>query len=288
MAKRKLVLVFLSFLGIILIAVGGFILASHGLAEDNSSGDKVEKIFIDKLDGYETNGLDEATLKLVEEFLAKPSKDQRLEAYRLIVANEIYRKADQKFWEFLKAAERPTESRIPDLQGNLALYEKYISEIDRITLKESKGRGDFLWQAWNNRGNAKVYEIFLSFILKDDTKKLEKLAKSALADYVKAYDYCGQNKDCANFVGQNIDFLTRIPLKNQNKKDEPQAGDKNGESQPGDKKGESQSNGGGLGNLFQKDDSSSEGIGDGKEDDKGGPKIILPGTSSGRSIKGAH
>lgn len=267
MAKGKTALILVSVLGVVLAAVGIFILASHGLAEESPGENAVEKILADKLNSYETNGLDDKTLKLLEEVSIKSADDPRLGVYRLILANEIYRHADSAFWEFLKANQRPANSMIPDHQGNLALYEKYISELDQITLK-TYGGGDFLWQAWNNKGNAKVYEIFLGFILKEDSKKLEKLAKSALTDYVKAYDYCAQDKDCANFVGQNIDFLTRIPPKNNGKE------------------GGSQS-GGGLGSLFQKGESGQEKDGSG-QDGSGRSGIILPGVSSGKSIKGAH
>lgn len=267
MAKRKSALILVFALGTVLVAIGIFILAVHSLAKESSGENAVEKILADKLNNYETNGLDDKTLKFLEEVSTKSADDPRLGVYRLILANEIYRHADSAFWEFLKANQRPTESRIPDFQGNLALYEKYISELDQITLK-TYGGGDFLWQAWNNKGNAKVYKIFLGFILKEDSKKLEKLAKSALSDYVKAYDFCGQNKDCANFVGQNIDFLTRIPPKNKGKESGSQSG-------------------GGLGSLFQKDESGQEKDGSG-QDDSGRSGIILPGVSSGRSIKGAH
>lgn len=275
MAKRKTLLIFVSFLGVILSAIGGFILISRGLARGDSSEvhNQLEKILENKLDSYEKNSLDPPTVRLLEGALAESSEDPGLEAYRFILANEIYRKADREFWEFVKSGQRPTKSKIPDLDGNLALYEKYIAELDRLTLK-TEGKEDFLWQALNNRGNAKVYEIFLGFMLKEDSKKLMKLAKAALADYVRAYEHCGQDKDCVNFVGQNIDFLTRIPPPPKIKT-------------PG-KEGDQQSSGGGLGNLFQKDVSESGSGASGQNNDSGIPEILIPGTSPGRSIKGAH
>ena len=191
MVKRKFILILFLILGVISAVSGSVIIATRGLENDNSDKVEIEKIIADKLNGYEANVPDGAVLKLIEKVLAESRGGQRVE-YRLILANEIYRKADGIFWEFLKAGRRPAKSQIPDLYGNLALYEKYIGELDRITIlkeKEIIGR-EALWQVWNNKGNAKIYEIFLGFLLKDDSKKLEKLAKSALADYSKAYDLC--------------------------------------------------------------------------------------------------
>lgn len=275
MAKRKTLWILAS-LGAILMAAGIFILASHGLTENGSGEIKNQLIVVveKKLGGYESNNLDTPTTALLEAVLAEFSGDPSFEIYRFILANEIYRKADREFWELVKSGGRPTKSKIPDLEGNLALYEKYIAELDRLTIK-TEGKESFLWQVLNNKGNTKVYEIFLGFMLKEDSKKLMKLAKAALADYVKAYEHCGQDKDCVNFVGQNIDFLTRIPpppkIKTPSKEGDQQS-----------------SGGGGLGNLFQKDGSESGSVVSGQNEDNGRPEILIPGTSSGRSIRGAH
>lgn len=272
MYKKKTFWILASF-GAILAVAGIFILVSHGLAKNISieARNGFEKNIENKLNYYDRKSLDGPTIKLMEDALAGSSGDPNFEVYRFILANEIYREADREFWGFVKSGERPTKSKIPDLDGNLALYEKYITELDRLTQK-TEGKEIFLWQAMNNRGNAKVYEIFLGFMLKENQKKLEKLAKAALADYVKAYEYCRQDKDCVNFVGQNIDFLTRIPPPPRIKA-------------PGKEGGEQQ--GGGLGNLFKKDGDSGNGA-SGQNEGDGAPDIIIPGASPGRSIKGAH
>ena len=274
MTRKKFILFLLFSLGTVLALAGIFILVLNGLAKSDSNANVFEKIFAGKTDIYEINGPNEEALGRLEKVLAESADDPRLLIYRLILTNEIYHKADRFFWEFLAQNRRPTQSKIPDLGGNAALYEKYLSELDQIILKSGKAlnRQDFLWQAWNNRGNAKVYQIFLGFMLKEDSKKLEKLVKSALADYVKAYENCSSDKDCVNFVGQNIDFLTRIPPPPKQGKEE----------------GKEESRGGGLGELFKKGDAASEDGNGLKGDGDNQSDIILPGTSPGKSIKGAH
>ena len=189
-------------------------------------------------------------------------------------ANKMYDEADSRFWNLIKAAEKPNPPGAVNLEELKALYVSYVKQLNSLDLSAqggsaSGGKKDqnapWLWQVWNNKANAEVYQVFLATALKEDKAIIKKLAKSALDDYLTALKNCGSDRACVTFVGQNIDWLTRVPPSNK------------------DGKGEGQ----GLGNLFEGDDASPE-EGSGLEEGDQRLPFYIPGASPGKSIKGAH
>lgn len=175
--------------------------------------------------------------------------------------NLEYAKTYEHFWDYLKAREKPSPKLPLAAESVRSGFEDYSKNMDSLLgmgLEKEKAA----WQAWNDKGNAKVYEIFMVLIMKEDLKKAQKLAKDALDNYVRAIELCGNDKKCSAFVAQNIDWLTR------------KSKDESGKEQ------------GGLGELFSESESlDSE---EGSAEKKGEPKIYLPGAAPGTSIKGAH
>lgn len=182
-------------------------------------------------------------------------------------ANEMYDEADSRFWNLVNAGQKPNPPGAVNLEELKALYVSYIKQLNSLDLSAEGGKDQsapWLWQVWNNKANAEVYQVFLGTALKEDPAIIKKLAKSALDDYLTALKYCGNDKSCITFIGQNIDWLTRVPPSNK------------------DGKGEGQ----GLGNLFEGESESAEAGGGPQNGDK--LPFYIPGASPGKSIKGAH
>jgi len=178
-------------------------------------------------------------------------------------ANEAYREDDSRFWGLVNAAEKPNAPETVNIEELKASYVSYVRQLDSLNLKNVQDVS-WLWQVWNNKANAEVYQVFLGMILKEDPAMIKKLAKSALDDYLTSLKNCGNNVSCMIFVGQNIDWLTRVPPSNK------------------DGKGEGQ----GLGNLFGDENGSAQDGSSSQEGDK--LPFYIPGASPGKSIKGAH
>lgn len=179
-------------------------------------------------------------------------------------ANQAYRDADERFWNFVDAEKKPSIPGRLNLEELKSLYSSYVKQLDSLNQKDAENQ-PWRWQFFNNRANAQVYQIFLAGALKENGTLTKKLAKSALDDYLTALEKCGLDENCKIFVGQNIDWLTRPPSAESNGKGDGQ----------------------GLGNLFEGDE-DSVGSGNMAEENNRPVPFYIPGASPGKSISGAH
>src|SRR3989338_273467 len=80
-------------------------------------------------------------------------------------ANEMYDEADSRFWNLVKATEKPNPPGAVNLEELKALYVSYVKQLNSLDLSAKGGKDQntqWLWQVWNNKANAQVYQVFLA------------------------------------------------------------------------------------------------------------------------------